>query len=136
MRIIVCLDDRNGMSFCGRRHSTDRILRARAVELAGEEPLWMNPYSAGQFQDLPNRVRVAEDFTKDRKPEDWCFVESLRDLPSWENIHMLVIFRWNRHYPSDMKFPMEALNAWGTLIHREDFPGYSHECITQEVYQP
>ena len=136
MRIIVCLDDRNGTGFCGRRHSTDRILRARAVELAGDEPLWMSPYSAGQFQDLPDRIRAEEDFTKDRKPEDWCFVDALKDLPPWENIHTLVIFRWNRHYPSDAKFPMEALNAWGTLTRREDFPGYSHECITQEVYQP
>ena len=135
MHIIVCLDDRNGMGFYGRRHSTDRFLRARALELAGEGVLWMSPYSAGQFQDQPDRIRGEEGFTKDRKPEDWCFVEDMKDLPSWENIHTLVVFRWNRHYPSDMKFPMEDLTARGTLICREDFPGYSHECITQEVYQ-
>ena len=46
----------------------------------------------------------------------------------------LIIFRWDKVYPSDTKFPMEdVLNSF-TLECVENFPGYSHDVICQEVY--
>ena len=49
MILAVCIDDRNGMLFNGRRQSQDRVLREDLVREAGGGPLWMSAYSARQF---------------------------------------------------------------------------------------
>ena len=41
MKIIVCVDNQNGMMFNHRRQSQDRVLRKRILELTGGEKLWM-----------------------------------------------------------------------------------------------
>ena len=35
MTVIVCMDERGGMSFCGRRVSRDRVVTARILEKTG-----------------------------------------------------------------------------------------------------
>ena len=62
MILAVCIDDRNGMLFNGRRQSQDRVLREDLVREAGGGPLWMNAYSARQFDPPPEGLRTAEDF--------------------------------------------------------------------------
>ena len=47
-------------------------------------------------------------------------------------IESVILYKWNRRYPSDTKFDLD-LNGW-TLISTTDFPGSSHEKITEEVY--
>ena len=134
MKIIVCLDDRNGMLFAGRRQSMDRVLRQQALALAGEQPLWMNGYSAGQF-GAEVKIRVDEAFL-DHAPEDaWCFVENTDVLPYLNQVKTVVIFRWNRVYPRDTYFPMNELTARWKLVETFAFPGSSHERITQERYE-
>ena len=49
MIVIACLDNDGGMMFNRRRQSQDRYLRDRIVEMPGDSALWMNHYSAGQF---------------------------------------------------------------------------------------
>ena len=49
MKIIVCVDNQNGMMFNHRRQSQDRVLRKRIMELTGGKKLWMNAYSQKQF---------------------------------------------------------------------------------------
>ena len=49
MKIIVCVDNQNGMMFNHRRQSQDRVLRKRILELTGGKKLWMNAYSQKQF---------------------------------------------------------------------------------------
>ena len=62
MKIIVCVDNQNGMMFNHRRQSQDRVLRKRILELTGGEKLWMNAYSMGQFPDeAASRIQVTED---------------------------------------------------------------------------
>lgn len=53
MKIIVCVDNQNGMMFNHRRQSQDRVLRKRILELTGGKKLWMNAYSQKQF--LPGK---------------------------------------------------------------------------------
>ena len=52
MNIIVCVDKNNGMSFCGKRQSQDRVLRERVLEMTNGSRLLMNSYSAKQFESL------------------------------------------------------------------------------------
>lgn len=49
MKIIVCVDNQNGMMFNHRRQSQDRVLKKRILELTGGKKLWMNAYSQKQF---------------------------------------------------------------------------------------
>ena len=54
MILIAAVDDRNGMTFNGRRLSQDRVLRARILEevLGKGCRLWMNAYTRKLFTDL------------------------------------------------------------------------------------
>ena len=62
MLLIVCVDDNMGMAFNHRRQSQDRLLRRRLLERVGVSKLWMSPYTARQFDALPENVRVSETF--------------------------------------------------------------------------
>ena len=132
MNIIVCIDDAGGMLFNGRRQSKDRILRQQAGLLG--QPLWMNSYTASQFTDDGIAIMKDEAFL-DHAPEDaWCFVENTDLIPFADKIRKIVVYRWNRMYPSDMKFPLDQfVHRWHPVSSRE-FAGSSHERITEEVY--
>ena len=134
MNIAVCLDDKNGMLFCGRRQSKDQYLRRELLQLAQSNGLWMNGFSAKQFEE-GDRIQVSEDFLERASQGQWCFVENTDILPYKEKIEYIAIYRWNRHYPSDKKFPMEAFCDTWQLVNTRSFPGYSHDEITEEVYR-
>ena len=133
MNIIVCLDDHGGMSFFGRRQSMDRVLREKAVALAGENKLWMSPYSANQFTDSPEQIVCQKDFLSQAAEDTWCFLET-DDIGPWkDSVRRIAVFRWNRLYPSDRRFPEELLEK-RKLLHQEEFSGSSHDRITLEVF--
>ena len=133
MTVIVCVDDRMGMLFFGRRQSSDRVLRARIAELSKGHRLYMNGYSAKQFEgmDMPQMV-ISETFLDDASRNDFCFVENLPLLPHKQNIQRVILYRWNRHYPADLHLDV-PLECW-QLTDTVEFAGTSHEMITREVY--
>lgn len=132
MRLIVCLDDRDGMTFLGRRQSQDALLRQDMLAYVDGRGLWMNSYSAAQFGDDCN-ISVSEQ-PGEHAEGGYCFVENLPAsafLPAEE----LVIYRWNRHYPSDKKFPLAQALEGMQLVSTVEFAGSSHEIITRETYK-
>lgn len=135
MTLITCIDDRGGLAFHRRRLSRDRVLCQRVLELAGTGTLRLSPYSAPLFRDLPAAALLeGEDFLARAAGEDLCFAER-EDLTPWlDRADKLVLFRWNRTYPFDLRFPLEALDNW-VLTGTADFPGSSHEKITEEWYE-
>lgn len=44
MKLIVCMDDKNGMAFNHRRQSRDRVLAERIMELTENAKLYIAPY--------------------------------------------------------------------------------------------
>ncbi len=129
MHLVVCIDERNGMSFLGRRLSSDRLLRENMLALTEGRPLWMSPYSAAQFEAKAN-IREAEDFLILAGDGEYCFCENV--LPR-EKIESIILYRWNRRYPADLHFPQELLDS-RLCVQVTEFPGFSHETITREVY--
>ena len=120
MQIIAVIDDGGGMMFNRRRQSQDRVLRARILELSARSRLWMNAYSRKQFADADDG--------------DFCFVENAPVLPVLERVERVILFHWNRAYPSDTRLDLDlSAPAW-TLVETEEFPGSSHEKITKEVF--
>ncbi len=130
MIVIVCLDDNNGMMFNKRRQSSDVVLTQRILDMADTSRLWTNEYSAKLFNGL--EISVAADFMKQAGKGEYCFVEDTDIAPYIDRIEKLIIYRWNRRYPSDRKLDL-SLDHW-TLIQTQEFAGKSHPVITEEVY--
>ena len=137
MTLITCIDDRGGLAFHRRRLSRDRALCKRILELAGTGILRLSPYSLPLFEPLPHAsaLLAGEDYLADAAGEDLCFTERA-DLSPWlDRADKLVLFRWNRTYPFDLRFPLEELDRHWVLTGAVDFPGSSHEKITEEWYE-
>lgn len=133
MKIIVCLDDNNGMLFNGRRQSRDRVLCEKVLSLTNGSKLWMNAYSQGLFEGMTGNIWLDESFLGCAEKEDYCFVENVDITPYHSEIEQIIVFRWNRSYPSDVKFTVALEDKWKKVSSAE-FSGSSHDLITQEVY--
>ena len=131
MIAVVCLDDRNGMLFNGRRLSRDRAQQEDLLALCGEKKLRVGNFSAKLFQSYEERVVVTDDFLTVEAGEI-AFVEDRGLLPLLEQLEGVIVYRWNRVYPSDLKFDLDL--AVFTCTERVEFPGNSHDVITREVY--
>lgn len=130
MHLILCVDERDGMSFCGRRLSSDCSLTEYILQLASGSKLWMNAYSAQIFPAA--EIAVHEDFLQRAGKGEYCFAEitPLKDITDVESV---ILCHWNRRYPFTQTFPRTLL-ADMHLVHTEHFPGNSHEKITIERY--
>ena len=134
MKLIVCLDDKNGMSFNGRRQSTDSAVTARILELVGEQVLYINGYSKKLFGGEIENIVTDDRFLDIAGRSDYCFAE-ITDVSDYlEQADEIVIFRWNRVYPADMYFPVHLLDSQWKRKETYEFTGSSHQKITQEVY--
>lgn len=134
MVLITCIDDDNGMAFAGRRQSQDRRLRERLLRLSGGV-LRLNAYSARQFSaEEAAAFLVSEDFLEQAGAGEFCFAETTDVTPFEGKAEKIILYRWNRKYPASLRFAIPlAAHGWKCAA-AEDFPGYSHEKITEEVY--
>ena len=135
MKLIVCLDERRGMIFNRRRQSRDRILIENLLCTVGEDRLWMAPYSAPLFDGKEKELSVSEDFLNEAGKGEWCFVERHACAPFLSEIEEVVVYWWNRHYPSDRSFDIDLAKEGFTPYLKEDFAGASHEMITKEIFK-
>ena len=134
MQLILCLDDRNGISFGGRRQSRDRAVCKKCIELTANSKLWMSVYSGGIFTEYADRILVADNFLDKADKSDFCFVENCNFVTKLDYVDRIVLFRWNRHYPADTYFPVDLNDGTWNKCNMENFTGNSHERITMEEY--
>ena len=77
---IVCLEERRGMQFGGRRVSRDRVVTEKICELCEGKTLWMNPASEKLFAEQKESGKVtlqaAADFLEQAGEGEYCFVEN------------------------------------------------------------
>ena len=125
--LYICLDDRNGLQFNKRRQSRDSaVLEDIRSQCTGK--LLITPFSeklireAGIAHVLP--PETAEDY----------FAESVPSEEILDQTKKIVIYRWNRHYPSDIRWEPDLTAMGFVLQETTEFPGTSHEKITREVY--
>ena len=136
MNIIICLDDNNGMMFNKRRQSQDRILRADLKEFIKDKDLYMNNYSYKLYKDIDNgNIKVSENFLEQCTENDFCLVEDKLFNNYINKINNIIIYKWNRIYPSDLYFDINLTsNSW-ELLETKEFEGSSHEKITRIIYR-
>ena len=134
MIIIAVVDDSGGMMFNRRRQSQDRVLREKILSMAGASRLWMNDYTAKQFADHAAEIHADNDFLTKAGAGEYCFVENTSVSACVDKIEQVILFRWNRAYPADVFFDLDLSAPVWKLTGTEEFPGFSHEKITKEVY--
>lgn len=131
MIYVYCIDDRNGLTFFGKRQSRDSVLIQRLVSLAEGKRIFIHPFSQKLFEGYS--VVCDENFLSMAKAGDYCFIENVdADLSRAEEV---ILYRWNRHYPSDRKLDVAAIEKGYRLFQTSEFVGKSHEKITEEIYK-
>lgn len=127
MVLIVCVDDKNGMMFNGRRQSRDKLVIDDLIKIVGENKLYCTEYTAKLFNDFEFKPEICENFYN-LSNDSYIFIENPDDIP--ENITKIIKYLWNRHYPSDKKFNISDFKLESSY----EFCGKSHEKITREIY--
>ena len=125
MTLMVCVDDKMGMAFNRRRQSRDRAVIEDMVRLAGGKPIAMAEKSRELFEGAGCAVEEGAAFR---------FIEFEAPSAYAERAETIVLYRWNRRYPADLRFDIDLSRY--TLTETVEFPGHSHEKITREVYSP
>ncbi len=133
MNVIVCTDIKMGTMFNQRRQSRDKLLCQKVLSFVKDARLILKPYSSVLFEDLDANIMVDENHLKTAKNGDFCFVEGDALLPFEDKIESIILFNWNRDYPSDRKLDIDLPKVWET-VYTEDFAGSSHEKITVQIY--
>ena len=130
MNIIACLDDNLGMLFNKRRQSRDRRILEDIEKYTHE--VFISSFSENLFSDSLCKIKVDDHFLEDAPQNTYCFVEADKASPYIDKIEHIIVYKWNRKYPSDFKFDI-ALENW-KMIEQTEFAGLSHEKITKQVY--
>ncbi len=134
MKVIVCVDDRMGTEFNRRPLSRDRELIRDLLLLAGRDPLWADTSLAPLFPDgLPDSVRFCSDPLTKAGPGEYVFVAGHPLAAFADRIEELILYRWNRLYPSDRRLDLDP-SLW-RQIQDVSFPGSSHARISRETYK-
>ena len=131
MILMVCIDERCGVMFNHRRQSRDRVLCARMLEIAGNARLHVTPYTQKIF-DPAAPLCVSDTPWMTAGQGEYYFAED--GEISIERAEQVYLYRWNRAYPGDRHFTADLAALGFALAHSEDFAGYSHERITEEIY--
>ena len=135
MNICVCVDDSMGMSFFGKRQSRDKLLIQRLLSHAEYDRILTSEYSAPLFADANDgRVCVASDGYASCTERDVCFFELEHITEYADSLQTIIIYKWNRKYPSDKKFPFSPQDKGFTLSSSVEFAGNSHDKITEEIW--
>lgn len=132
MNVIVCVDDNYGMMFNDRRQSRDREVIKDILDKHSDFNVYMSEYSKELFDEYGKDINVSNNFLFEAKDEDYCFVED-NSLKSFETeINKIIMYMWNRIYPSDIYFDIDLSNY--RLVECREIKGYSHDKITKKVF--
>ena len=132
--VAVCVDEFGGMLFNGRRQSRDRVLISDLLDFAGDKKIIINDFSLSLFKDYLDRIILSPSPLNEAGENAVCFIENLPLADYKDKIETLVIYRWNREYPSDKKLDVSPEALGLKLISSSDFVGSSHKKITKEIY--
>ncbi len=133
MTVALCICDRFGMLFNGRRQSRDRNQLADLAAIANGKTVYITPFSEKLFIGFEGNFAVSENPLCEN--DGIAFIENMH-LSEYKNeIDTLIIYRWNERYPADFSIDISPEDIGLKLSSSEDFAGYSHEKITREIWR-
>ena len=92
--------------------------------------LWLAEETKGLFAGFPEAELTIVSDPAAVPVGGFCFWEGPTDAPA----ERIILYRWNRDYPGDERFCFPGGEAMWQLDRWEDFTGFSHEKITEEIY--
>ena len=134
MTLIVCLSDGGGMTFNKRRQSRDAEVIKNIEELVSDEALFISEFSQSLFSESKVSTIAVTDPLDAAEADDFVFLEDSGAGEFFSKIKRLVIYKWNRRYPTDMLFDINPEENRMKLSERIEFVGKSHERITREIW--
>ena len=132
MKVFVCISDGGGMLFAKRRVSRDAAVISDTVNEVGDGVLFVTDYSASLFEGTGITAVSVSCPLESAGDGDSVFLEAKGISEYRDKISTLVIYRWNRKYPFDVKLDFDPKGEGMKLFDRVDFVGKSHEKITRE----
>lgn len=134
MILVVCIDDNGGMMFNRRRQSRDSAVVNDILNNVSK-CVRINEYSKPLFENSGVKYIVSEDFLERAENGECCFVENCGIADYIGKASKLVVYKWNRRYPSDFSLDVALFDERLRLCDRTEFAGSSHDKITKEVYE-
>lgn len=133
MTAIVCIEDRGGILFLGRRVSRDvEVARDIARDF---RKILLSGYSLPLFDGVKIDTGVCVSPLLEGRAGDAAFIEDASIKDNLGKISRLIIYKWNRTYPSDTKLGVLPEDEGFRLVSSCEFVGNSHKTITKEVYE-
>lgn len=135
MKLIICLDSKNGQAFNHRRQTRDKKQRKHMYELIGENTLRISPYSYDLLkQEMePDKLIASEDYLSVCGENEFAFSE-VNDVSAYiDKADTVYVYRWDKYYLSDVRFDESLLTDY-SLAKKEKLRGSSHGKITFEEY--
>lgn len=134
MNVMVCVSDGGGMLFSNRRVSRDAAVISDVEKTVGGGVLFVTDYSAMLFEGTSlGTVRVENPLAVACRGE-YVFLEAKGLSDFKEEIESLIIYRWNRKYPFDIRLDFSPEKEGMKLSETIDIVGKSHEKITRELW--
>ncbi len=128
MKIILCLDDNNGMLFNNRRQSRDSVVVEDILNSINGEKLNVFPFSSALFSSFRDKINEIETVGR----IGTYFIENVDVVPFISDIDELIVYRWNRVYPADFICGIDFSSF--TIKSQVELVGNSHDKITKVVY--
>lgn len=132
MKLAICIDNGGGMLLNHRRQSRDRELVRELCDSLGGARLFSEAFSETVLANVPHTV-ISREAADTLGAGDIFFVECPPIAPLLPYADTLIVYRWNRDYPSDETLDVSLSGL--TRVSSIDFAGSSHEKITKEVYR-
>lgn len=128
--VAICLDDNGGMTFFGKRQSRDRVLIADLCDSV-DGIIYIAGFSEMLFEPHPGRYAVCTDPLLECPDGGVCFIENLALSSVLQNIERIILYKWNRCYPSDKRIDISFDDF--SVFSESEFAGSSHEKITKVI---
>ena len=135
MTVIVAISDGGGMLFNNRRLSRDAELIRDLSLLIGDGMLYIDSFSEKLFEESSTSILSVSEPLASAEKGDFVFLENSVIGEFINKVSRLVIYKWNRRYPFDLKLDISPENEGLRLTQSLDFRGKSHEKITREIWE-
>lgn len=133
MTVIFCLDDNRGILFNNRRLSRDALV-FEDIKTYLKGSLLINEFSEKLVAASGLNYEVFKNFVTKPDCEPFYYIENISVKEHLNKIDRIIIYWWNRNYPSDTKLDFDPLECGYKSTSVYEFAGKSHEKITREIF--
>lgn len=134
MTVIFCLDENKGMLFNNRRLSRDAmVFEDIKTYLTGT--LKINSFSEKLVSASGVNYEIFKNFVTNPDSESFYYIENISVKENLDTIDRIIVYWWNRKYPSDTKLDFDLLECGYKSTSVYEFVGKSHEKITKEIFE-